>query len=157
MAPFTSITGGRAALASALNAAGFESIGDAGTGFEHYVNWTFYNDGIEMDPNRIESVVLQKLPTGQWIAASAMYILNPGKTMSQVPEIAGSLTVWHDHQNLCWDSTFRRLAGVLVNGTCTGGTFAPTPPMLHVWMTPQVCGPFTGTEGVTGNCAVHNH
>lgn len=157
MTPFTSITSGRSALAAALNAAGFESIGDAGTGFEHYVNWTNYNDGIEMDPTRIESVVLQKLSSGQWIAASAMYILNSGKTMADAPDIAGSLTSWHDHQNLCWDASGHHLAGVLVNGTCSGGTFRPTPPMLHVWMTPQVCGPFTGTEGVTGNCAVHQH
>ena len=157
MAPFTSITTGRSALAAALNAAGFESIGDAGTGFEHYVNWTYYNDGIEMDPTRIESVVLQKLSNGQWIAASAMYILNTGKTMADVPDIAGSLTSWHDHQNLCWDASGHHLAGILVNGSCTGGTFHPTPPMLHVWMTPQVCGPFTGTEGVGGNCAVHQH
>ena len=157
MAPFTAITTGRTALAAALNAAGFESIGDAGTGFEHYVNWTYYNDGIELDPTRIESVVLQKLSSGQWIAASAMYILNTGKTMADVPDIAGSLTSWHDHQNLCWDASGHHLAGVLVNGSCTGGTFHPTPPMLHVWMTPQVCGPFTGTEGVGGNCAVHQH
>ena len=157
MAPFTAITTGRNALASALNSAGFESIGDSGTGFEHYVNWTYYNDGIELDPTRIESVVLQKLSSGQWIAASAMYILNTGKTMADAPDIAGSLTSWHDHQNLCWDASGHHLAGVLVNGSCTGGTFHPTPPMLHVWMTPQVCGPFTGTEGVGGNCAVHQH
>jgi hypothetical protein len=157
MAPFTAIKTGRTALAAALNAAGFESIGDSGTGFEHYVNWTYYNDGIELDPTRIEAVVLQKLSTGQWIAASAMYILNPGKTMADAPDIAGSLTSWHDHQNLCWDASGHHLAGILVNGTCTGGTFAATPPMLHVWMTPQVCGPFTGTEGVGGNCAVHQH
>ena len=39
-----------------------------------------------------------------------MYILGFGKTMADVPDVAGELTTWHDHQNLCWE-------GIRVVGT----------------------------------------
>jgi hypothetical protein len=82
-----------------------------------------------------------------------MYILRPGKTMADVPDIAGELTLWHDHQNLCWD--MRNGNPVVVgltreDGSCARGAFFATPPMIHVWLTPQECGPFTGIEGTHG-------
>jgi hypothetical protein len=144
-----------ATLRSALVADGYGSIGDAGTGFEHFVHWPRLSDGIELEPTKVESIVLQRNPDGTWVLGSGMYILEPNKTMADVPEIAGSLTSWHDHQNLCWEGT--RVVGLLVGGSCTRGTFRPTPPMLHVWATPQVCGPFTGIEGFGGSCDSHHH
>ena len=144
---------------AALIAAGYTSIGDGrrpGT-FEHYVNREYVADGIELDPLRIESVVLQIEPDGSKKIASAMYILSPGKTLADAPDIAGSLTPWHDHQNLCWDETGTRLAGVLINGVCRpGGTFRGTAPMMHVWLENTQCGPFAGIEGHGGGCE-HTH
>ena len=90
---------------------------------------------------------------------SGMYILNPGKTMANVPALAGPLTTWHDHQNLCFSGT--TLVGLSVNGSCDpaqggpGGTLIPTPPMLHVWLVPHPCGPFAGIETHGGGCATH--
>ena len=139
---------GRSALNAALLQRGYTSIGDSGTGFEHYTNSVFLGDGIELNAAKVESVVLQRQPDGSWVLGAAMYILNNGKTMADVPEIAGTFTTWHDHQNLCWNGSV--VVGFLVNGVCTAGIFRATPPMLHVWMTPQVCGPFVGTEGFGG-------
>ena len=153
MAQYSGLVG-RLSLKAALNANGYTSIGDSGTGFEHYVNSAYLGDGIELDAYKVESVVLQRQPDNSWVLGSAMYILNNGKTMADVPEIAGAFTTWHDHQNLCWEGL--QVVGLLVNGTCTRGTFRPTAPMLHVWMTPQACGPFTGIEGFGGTC-VHAH
>ena len=150
MAQYTSLVG-RLPLKAALNANGYISIGDSGTGFEHYVNSSYLGDGIELDENKVESIVLQRQPDSSWVFGSAMYILSNGKTMADIPEIAGAFTTWHDHQNLCWEGL--QVVGLLINGTCTRGTFRPTAPMLHVWMTPQVCGPFTGIEGFGGTCA----
>ncbi|MEN9594259.1 MAG: hypothetical protein RLY23_742 [Actinomycetota bacterium] len=144
---------GQAALRSALIQRGYTSVGDSGTGFEHFLNPTFYFDGIELDATKVESVVLQRQSDGSWVLGSAMYMLNDGDTMANVPEIAGTFTTWHDHQNLCWNGLV--VVGLLVNGVCTSGTFRATPPMLHVWMTPQVCGPFTGIEGTHGGSCVH--
>jgi hypothetical protein len=138
-------------------AAGYVSIGDAVTGYEHYINVGYLADGIELDPERIESIVFTVAPDGTRTLASAMYILTFGKTMDDVPEIAGELTSWHDHQNLCWEGV--RVVGTTDRtGSCERGTFRGTAPMLHVWVTEHECGPFAGIEGSHGqSCGDHGH
>ena len=142
---------------AALLAAGYRSIGDGlVTPFDHFIKPEYLQDGRELDPERVESIVLERTPAG-WRVASAMYILEAGKTMADVPDVAGDLTVWHDHQNLCWDRSGLRLAGIHVNGRCVpGGALRATPPMLHVWLGDHPCGPFAGIEGHGGGCA-HGH
>jgi len=154
----------RAALAAfpdeeAIVAAGYASIGDGrGVGrFEHFVNRTYLMDDRDLDADAIESIVVQVQPDGTKKVMSAMYILAPGSTMDDVPNVAGELSVWHDHQNLCWDPSGTRLAGVLVNGQCRpAGVLRATSPMLHVWIEDTPCGPFTGIEGHGGGCE-HSH
>ena len=155
----------RAAVAGALPdeaavvAAGYRSIGDGTVpgSFEHFVNATYLADGRELDPHHIESMVLERTSTGKRVV-SAMFILEMGKTLADAPDIAGKTTAWHDHQDLCWDAPTMRLAGRLVNGRCVpGGTFAPTPPMLHVWLGEHPCGPFAGIDGHGASCARHAH
>ena len=142
---------------AALLAAGYRSIGDGlVTPFDHFIKPEYLQDGRELDPERVESIVLERTPAG-WRVASAMYILEAGKTMADVPDVAGELTAWHDHQNLCWDRSGLRLAGLYLNGRCVpGGTLRATPPMLHVWLADHACGPFAGIEGHGGGCA-HGH
>ncbi len=95
---------------AAVQAAGFVSIGDGATGWEHYINVDRIMNPAILDPSDIESVVFKVNPDGTKQVASAMYLLPFGSTMDDVPEIAGDLTTWHDHQNLCWE-------GVRVVGT----------------------------------------
>ena len=124
--------------------------------FEHFVNSAYMTDGRELDPHAIESIVLERLPDGKKVA-SAMYILNAGRTLADAPDIAGTLTPWHDHQNLCWDDA-GHVVGVLVNGTCRpSGTFRGTAPMMHVWLENTPCGPFAGIEGHGGAGCDHTH
>ncbi len=144
---------GQTALREALIQRGYTSIGDSFTGFEHFTHSGFLNDGIELNASKVESIVLQRQSNGLWVLGAVMYILNNGKTMADVPEIAGTFTTWHDHQNLCWNGSV--VVGFLVNGTCSAGVFRATAPMLHVWMTSQVCGPFIGTEGFGGGSCAH--
>jgi hypothetical protein len=139
---------------ASVEAAGYRSIGDEATGFEHFVNYGFLADPEVLDPAKVESIVFEVKPDGTKQLASAMYILPPGQAMADVPDIAGELTTWHDHQNLCWEGG--RVVGLLVNGQCTAGTFLPTPPMLHVWVTEHPCGPFAGLETHGGVCE-HAH
>ena len=148
MAPFTT--------EEQVKAAGYTSIGDGGVdGYEHFVNWTYLTDAHELNPNRIESIVLKKNPGGPKTVVSAMYILSLGKTMANVPALAGPLTTWHDHQNLCFEGT--RLVGTTnAAGVCTRGVLLPTPPMLHVWMVPHPCGPFAGIESHGGATCGHD-
>ena len=136
---------------AAVTGAGYQWIGDgAGGGYQHYVNWTYYSDGIELNPSKIESIVVKD---GKVV--SGMYILNTGKTMANVPALAGPLTTWHDHQNLCFSGT--QLVGIAVDGKCARGVLTPTPPMLHVWLVAHPCGPFAGIESHGGDCGVHAH
>jgi len=149
---------------ASLVAAGYRSIGDgrrAGS-FEHFVNVAYMRDGKELDPDAIESIVLEIGAGGTKAVVSGMYILENGSTMDDVPEIAGELTSWHDHQDHCWDPTGTRLAGVVRDGRCfPGGTPRPSAPMLHVWLEDQRCGPFAGIEGhgadSAESCAAHTH
>jgi hypothetical protein len=143
---------------ASVEAAGYVSIGDGVTGYEHFINIGYIVDGVDMDPNQIESIVFTVAPDGTKTLASAMYILGFDKTMADVPDIAGELTTWHDHQNLCWEGA--RVVGTTdATGSCQRGTFRATPPMLHVWMTDdQPCGPFAGIEGSHGSgCGAHDH
>ena len=149
----------RAAMAAfpdeaAVVAAGYQSIGDAITGFEHFVHAEHLDDGIDLDPARIESIVL-RVTGGTKTVVSAMFVLGPTATMADVPDIAGQLTTWHDHQNLCWDG-LRVVAITRSDGTCPRGELRATPPMLHVWLTDQTCGPFSGIEGIHGG-GCHSH
>jgi hypothetical protein len=146
----------------AVRAAGYSSIGDASTGFEHFVNFGYLADGPanELNPDRIESIVAQVNPDGSKSIVSAMYILSLGRTMADVPDIAGELTTWHDHQDLCWVGG--TVVGLAVNGVCARGTLIVTPPMLHVWLEPfPACGPFAGieTDGASshGDDCGHSH
>ena len=144
---------------AAVLAAGYKSIGDGRRvgSFEHFVNSAYMTDGRELDPHAIESIVLQRLPDGSKKVASAMYILNPGRTLADAPDIAGTLTPWHDHQNLCWDDA-GHVVGMLVNGVCRpSGTFRGTSPMIHVWLENTPCGPFAGIEGHGGAGCDHTH
>lgn len=159
------VTDTRAAVAARFTdeasvvAAGYRSIGDGRRvgGYEHFVHPDYTADGRELDPDAVESLVFEVTPDGK-VLASAMYLLEPGATMDDVPDIAGDLTVWHDHQNLCFDDD-DRIAGVLVNGSCSpGGTLRPTVPMLHVWLDDHGCGPFSGIEGHGGEGGCdHSH
>ncbi|MEA2685885.1 MAG: hypothetical protein QOE93_1080 [Actinomycetota bacterium] len=141
-------------------AAGYTSIGDGFLfgAFEHFVHPGYMHDGRALDPDRIESIVVESTPTGKWVA-SAMFILEPGQTMADIPDIAGTLTTWHDHQNICWDSPEgTRMAGFVRDGKCVpSGYLRATPPMLHVWLRDNACGPFAGVEGHGTATCTHTH
>ena len=142
----------------AVEAAGYVSIeDDRFSGWEHFVNWSYLGDGRQFDSTAIESIVARVNPDGSRTVASALYIMNVGKTMADVPDIAGELSArgFHDHQNLCFNGT--TLAGL--GPPCPAGSvLLPTPPMLHVWQIPSECGPFATVEGHGGaGCAGHGH
>jgi hypothetical protein len=73
-------------------------------------------------------------------------------TLDKVPNIGGALMQWHIHDNLCFttDPVAPQVAGLTDgSGKCASGlkTFVPSP-MIHVWIVPQTCGPFSALEGV---------
>lgn len=134
---------------AAIEAMGFVSIGDGFLGHEHYLNLANMTDDRILDPDHPESLVFDTSVTPKRLAA-AMFMLNPGDTLADVPDLGGKLTQWHVHDNLCFAGP--RVAGLSdASGTCPKGlTKGPETPMIHVWIEPNPCGPFAALEGVAG-------
>jgi hypothetical protein len=126
---------------------GFKSIGDGFLGYEHYLNLANMNDDKLLDPDYPESLVYDTSVTPKRLAA-AMFMMNPGDTLADVPELGGKLTQWHVHDNLCFDGP--RVAGLTdANGNCRAGLAkGAETPMIHVWIESHPCGPFAALEGV---------
>ena len=128
---------------------GFVSIGDGFLGHEHYLNNVNMNDDKILDPDYPESLVYDTSVTPKKLVA-AMFMMNPGDTLADVPEVGGKLTQWHVHDNLCFAGP--RVAGLTdAEGNCAAGlTKGNETPMIHVWTEPHPCGPFAALEGVAG-------
>ncbi len=128
---------------------GFVSIGDGFLGHEHYLNAANMNDDKLLDPDYPESLVYDTTVTPKKLVA-AMFMMNPGDTLADVPELGGKLTQWHVHNNLCFAGP--RVAGLTdAEGHCAPPlTKGAETPMIHVWITPHECGPFSALDGVAG-------
>jgi hypothetical protein len=140
-----------------IEAMGYRSIGDAGTGNEHFMKWDLINDGRVLDPDYPESLVFDvDRETGEKTLAAAMYMAGIDDTLDTVPPIGGELVQWHVHDNLCFmgEAGAWRVGDVAPPGEeCREGTFRlgnNNVPMVHVWIRPHPCGPFAALEGVGG-------
>ena len=138
---------------SAAEAAGFHSIGDQATGYEHYIQWDWIDDDVVLDPDHPESLVYRVEPDGSRTLASAMYMLPNSTTLDEVPDDGGALMQWHVHGDLCFDASdpeSPRVAGLTDSaGECsTPLVRLAQSPMIHVWIVPHECGPFAALEGV---------
>jgi hypothetical protein len=135
----------------AAQAAGYRSIGDAVTGDEHFVKWSYVDDGDILDPKKPESLVYE-WRNGKQSLVAAMYMLPFGSHFTDIPDVGGALTQWHVHRDLCLtdDPEQKLVAGLTsLDGVCPAGTAkAGDTPMLHVWIVPNRCGPFAALEGV---------
>lgn len=131
-------------------AAGFRSIGDGATGVEHFVHAGFRADGIHLDPDRPESLVYDTTSGGRRLVA-AMYMVDEGTPLADVPDYGGALMQWHIHDNLCYNAEGQVRGLTDAEGNCAPGLFKPVPtPMIHVWIEPHPCGPFAALEGIGG-------
>lgn len=158
---------------SDAEADGYTSIGDAGTGSEHFVKLSLIQDDVMLDPTQPESLVYT-VKGDQRILAGAMFIASKRPTDDPtLTSWAGPLMTWHNHGNLCWDQVNGKASvvgitdasGKCARGVNTGGEN----PMVHVWITPHQCGPFAALEGVgagqaaideaarTDKCQEHGH
>ncbi len=137
-----------------VGAQGYQSIGDASTGFEHYVNYALIDDDTILDPTRPESLVYQ-VDGDRRTLVSAMFIASSRPLDDpELLDFAGPLMQWHVHDNLCWgldDNGKPRVVAVLESA---GDSCPPQSvnagsdvPMVHVWIAPHECGPFAALEG----------
>ena len=134
-------------------AAGFHSIGDEATGYEHYIQWEWIDDDVLLDPDHPESLVYRVEPDGSRTLASAMYMLPNSMALDEAPDDGGALMQWHVHGDLCFDVSDPEAPRVAGLTDSAGGCTAPLvrlaeSPMIHVWIVPHECGPFAALEGV---------
>ena len=131
-------------------AAGFRSIGDGGTGVEHFVNEVNMSDEATFDPDYPESLVYDTSEGGRRLVA-AMYMVKRGTPLEDVPNVGGALMQWHTHDNLCYNAQ-GKVAGITdAEGNCAPGLIKPVEtPMIHVWIESHPCGPFAALEGIGG-------
>jgi hypothetical protein len=109
------------------------------SGFPHFHNPVYASDGRLLDPARPESLVYYRSPAGGMRLVGVMFLAPAGQ---KGPQIGGPLTVWHNHEDLCYDGP--RVAARASNGACPAGmTYrAETVEMLHVWLVDNPGGVF---------------
>lgn len=142
---------------STIGGLGFRSIGDASTGFEHYINVGYIGDDRFLDPTAPESLVYEVggADGSSRTLVSAMFIANNMPIDDpELLDFGGPLMQWHVHLNLCWglgDDGTPVVKGVTddFGGVCPPGTVnaGGENPMVHVWIAPHECGPFAALEG----------
>jgi hypothetical protein len=134
-------------------AAGYRTVADQATGYEHYVNWPLLHDGRNLDADHPESLVY-RVNGGQRTLVAAMYVLEPNYTLDNLPDVGGPLTQFHVHGDLCWAGQPNAWTVASVAPPpqqCPAGTTRMlSQPMLHTWITGTPCGPFAPLEGISG-------
>ncbi|MET0902129.1 MAG: hypothetical protein ABWZ52_02715 [Acidimicrobiales bacterium] len=125
---------------------GFVSLRDGSIGHEHYLNPVNMHDDKILDPDYPESVVYDTSVSPKKLVA-AMYMLNPGDTLDDVPELGGKLTQWHIHEACPEDGPKPEGCAEDKGGPGSFVVAALQVPMMHVWIEPHPCGPFAALEG----------
>lgn len=140
-------------------AAGYFSIGDESSGFEHLIKYSLLNDGRFLDTTAPESLVY-KVTGSTKTLVSAMFIAPSGTAINDTTLVnyAGGLIQWHVHDNLCWrqvNGVPKVIGAVDANGNCPPNSTLQRggAPMVHVWIAAHACGPFAALEGVGAGVA----
>jgi hypothetical protein len=153
-----------------IGALGFTSIGDAGSGFEHYISSAYLRDNSFLNPNKPESLVYRVDGEKRTLVAAMFADTKLSLTDPKLIDWGGPLMQWHVHKDLCW-SLAQIVVGVTDEaGNCPAGSInaGAAIPMVHVWIAPNECGPFAALDGrsagqVAGDgprvdqCAAHQH
>jgi hypothetical protein len=122
---------------SAATAAGYVPATNPKGYVVHYANWQTAKDGPVLDPSDPPFLVYANTVSGP-VLLGAMYLgagpCQPG------PDIGGSLTQWHAHDNLCLSPATHQVVGNTdATGTCATGVHnTSTYFMLHVWVAPAL-------------------
>jgi hypothetical protein len=141
-----------------LEAQGFVNFGaTAPGGYDHWTNPDFLTDDHILDPAFPESLVYQFTDDGGYVLVAAMFEMNIGDTMEDVPDEIAWYPGWHSHPDLCADENFQFTGFVDENGECAVGEPILVP-MMHVWIVDNECGHrFGGVDQSGLMCDVEGH
>jgi hypothetical protein len=116
-------------------AAGYKPISSSRGPMTHYLNRSVVEQGDVLDPSRPSALMFANTVGGP-VLIGAMF-LGPAPCVPG-PDVGGSLTQWHAHDNLCI-SGGQLVGRATADGTCTVGSRRDsTYFMLHVWTAPQL-------------------
>ena len=136
--------------------AGYVWIGDTDkNGYQTYVNYSYLaSTGTSSTPRTSrQSSSTRGQPPGTAKSSATIYILEPPKTMTNVPDIAGALTTWHAHADLCRSTSTGTLVSAASRRACAAGSVPVVmPPSLNVWPVAGTCGPFATTTADPTTC-----
>lgn len=123
-------------------AAGYRTIQPESDAIVHFINPAYLQQPSTLNPQKPESLIYGHGPHGPVLVA-AMYIEHGFKIAG--PDIGGPLTLWHSHDNLCFDLRSQLISGFKnSDGRCPDGSLnEPTPEMLHVWVVDNPLGQFS--------------
>ena len=140
---------------SSVGALGYQSIGDASTGFRALRQLRPHRGRRvpRPDPAGVARVRRRRRPgapsSRRCSSPAARPIDDPG-----LVDFGGPLMQWHVHDNLCWgldEDNQPKVVEVLdqPGETCPALTVnaGAENPMVHVWIAPHECGPFAALEG----------
>lgn len=110
--------------------------------WEHLFKWTAVEDDRVLDPREPEGF-LYSVEDGRWALRAVVYIMPTRYNFANTTRIAGGAGQWHSHPTICLkgDPLETPALGV-VDPFCAAGRNFPDTLMLHVWVTPNACGPF---------------
>ena len=129
--------------------AGYRPMEPEGLQIMHYVNKAYVTAVDILQPSHVQSLIYFNSKHGP-ILIGAMYMMPDMATSG--PQIGGSLTVWHRHDQLCIDRTTGTIVAFAHDGSGSnddksgvcprGSSNGSTPEMLHVWLIATPDGPF---------------
>ena len=123
---------------------GYFLLAGGRTGLAHYHNQGYNSDGRIVDPERPEDLMYLRLSDGTWKLVGVMFLM-PVRDQAG-PRVAGPLTAWHAHNNLCFSPVLGRISGFTdASGKCAAGSvfMGKTPEMMHVWLVDNPNGVFS--------------
>jgi hypothetical protein len=121
---------------SAAAAAGYVPATNPSGRVVHYADWQTVRSGDVLDPTHPSALVYANTVSGP-VLLGAMY-MGPGPCQPG-PDVGGSLTQWHAHDNLCLSATHQVVGKATPSGTCASGVHnTSTYFMLHVWIAPSL-------------------
>lgn len=131
---------------------GFLSLGDnAVSRWEHYVKWSAFEDTHILDPNFPE-ILMYRVEDDRTLKLAAYAFTMPARyTLTNTPAIGDGSGEWHSHFDVCLagDPFIDPRKGTVVaafrgkDGGCDIGVPFPTNIMIHAWVIPDACGPFS--------------
>jgi hypothetical protein len=113
-------------------AAGYRPGGPSHMPSTHWINQAYVDAGYVMDPHRPQGLVYANTKHGPVLLGAMFQMKHLGEFG---PDPGGPLTLWHQHENICFTPIGFEFSLMTPLATCPLGAIdISATPMLHVWI-----------------------